>query len=271
MNFFDTADMYSQGASESLLGRAFGRRRTEVIITTKAGYCLPAQRKLAGRVKPLLRPIIRALGIRRDQLPQSAGGVIGQDYSPAYLTRALEASLRRLQTDYVDLFQLHSPPTEVIERGEWEPALEDLKRAGKLRYYGISCDSTEAALAALRFPGVSSLQFGFSLLEPGAAEQVLPIARKQGVACIARECLGNGLLAKPNASELDLAPYCSSPEQVELRKHQLADLRDKAAARGLPLVRMALEYASRTDGVSVALLGARTPQQLRRLLDEQPG
>ncbi len=270
INFFDTADMYSQGESEALLGRVFRNRRSEVIINTKAGFCLSGRRKIAGRLKPLLRPVIQALGIRRDRLPQGAKGTILQDYSPAYLKSALEASLRRLRTDYVDSFQLHSPPLEVIERGEWEPALDSLKQAGKVRFYGISCDSPEAALAALRFPNVSLLQFGFSLLEPGATEQVLPTARAQGVACIARECLGNGLLAKPNVDDLDLAPYCSSPQQVDQRKRQLADLRAQAAERGVTMTRMALEYASRNEGVSVALIGARTPQQLRRLLDEQP-
>jgi len=270
INFFDTADMYSQGESEALLGRVFSKRRAEVVITTKAGYCLPGRRKLAGRLKPLLRPVIKALGIRRDRLPTMARGELGRDYSPAYLKRALEASLRRLRTDYVDLFQLHSPPAEVIERGEWEPALEDLKRAGKLRYYGISCDSPEAAQAALRYSNVSSLQFVFSLLEPGALETILPTARAQQVACIARECLGNGLLVKPNAHALDLTTYCSVPEQIEVRRRELLDLEARATERGTTVAHMALEFASRSDGISVALLGARTPQQLRRLLDEIP-
>src|SRR6478609_131754 len=130
INFFDTADMDSQGESEALLGRVFGKRRTEVIITTKAGYCLPGRRKLAGRLKPLLRPVIKALGIRRDRLPSMARGTIQQDFSPAYLTSALEASLRRLRTDYVDLFQLHSPPAEVVERVGSELLLQ-LARTGR--------------------------------------------------------------------------------------------------------------------------------------------
>jgi aryl-alcohol dehydrogenase-like predicted oxidoreductase len=270
MNFFDTADIYSQGESEALLGRTLSKRRSEVIITTKAGYCLPGRRKLAGHLKPLLRPIIRALGIRRDRLPSAARGTIAQDFSPAHLTRALEASLRRLRTDYVDLFQLHSPPTEVIERGEWERALEDSKRAGKLRYYGISCDTEEATLAALRYTGISSLQFGFSLLEPGALEKVLPAAQARNLACIARECLGNGLLVKPDVEKLDLAPYCSFPEQVEQRRLQLADLKQRAIEQGRTMTSMALEYAARSNGVSVALIGARTPAQLRNLLDQAP-
>jgi aryl-alcohol dehydrogenase-like predicted oxidoreductase len=269
INFFDTADMYSQGESESLLGHAFGKRRADVLIATKAGYCLPGRRKLAGHLKPILRPVIRALGIRRDQLPAATRGVMAQDFSPGYLTRAIEASLRRLRTDYVDLFQLHSPPLDVIERGEWEPALEDLKRAGKVRYYGIACDSLDAALAALRYKGVSSVQFTFSLLEPRASQALLPAAQAAGVACIARECLGNGLLVKP-ASDFDLARYCSSLEEQELRTKQLVELRAQASAQGTSLAARALEFASTARGVSVALVGARTPQQLRSLLDDFP-
>jgi len=269
INFFDTADMYCQGESESLLGQAFRSQRDQVVIATKAGYLLPARRRIAGHLKPILRPVIRALRVRRDRLPASARGAIAQDFSPAYLVRALEASLRRLRTDYVDLLQLHSPPTEVVERGEWEPALEDLKRAGKVRHYGIACDTLETGLAALRFPGVSSIQFTFSLLEQKASEALLPEAQQRGVAVIAREILGNGLLVK-DASEIDLAKYCSSPEELERRPKQLADLRREAAERNLPLSQMAMEFASRAKGVSVALVGARTPQQLRRLLDDFP-
>jgi len=269
INFFDTADMYSQGESETLLGRAFRGQRAQVVIATKAGYTLPARRKLAGHLKPILRPIIQALRVRRDRLPASTRGVIAQDFSPAYLVRSLEASLRRLQTDYVDLFQLHSPPTSVVERGEWEPALEGLKRAGKIRHYGIACDTLETGLAALRFPGVSSLQFTFSLLEQQALETLLPETQKRGVASIAREILGNGLLVK-DAGEIDFSKYCSSPEELERRPKQLTELRQRAAERELSLPRMAMEFASRANGVSVALVGARTPQQLRRLLDDFP-
>jgi len=271
INFFDTADMYSQGESEALLGRVFAKRRTEVVIATKAGHVLPGRRKLVGRLKPMLRPVIKALGIRRERLPSAATGTITQDFSAAYLTRALEGSLRRLRTDYVDLFQLHSPPLEVVTRGEWQGALEEMKRAGKLRYYGISCDSLDVAQAALRYPGVSSLQLVFGLLERDAATTILPSALAQNVGCIAREILGNGLLVKQELSSEELARYCRSNEQLAQRETQLANLRREAAQRGVTLGRMALEYAATSAGVSVALLGARTPQQLRRLLDEYPG
>src|SRR5258706_15224783 len=67
INFFDTADMYSQGESEALVGRAFHRCRDRVVIASKVGYCLPAQRRLVARVKPFVRPLIKLLGIRRDK------------------------------------------------------------------------------------------------------------------------------------------------------------------------------------------------------------
>jgi aryl-alcohol dehydrogenase-like predicted oxidoreductase len=267
ITFFDTADMYSQGESEVLVGKALRRVRSRVVIASKAGYCLPARRKVAARLKPLLRPLIQALGLRRDRLPVSARGALGQDFTPAYLTKAVEASLRRLRTDYLDLLQLHSPPAEIIARGEWEPALEALKRAGKIRYYGISCDTEEAALEALRYSGVSSLQVVLNMLERRSLGSVLPGARAKGVAVIARECLANGQLAKA-ASELDLAAYCGSPEELRLREEQLASFRRQAAQAGRPLVKLALDYVRETDGVSVTLLGVRTIGQLRGLLDQ---
>jgi aryl-alcohol dehydrogenase-like predicted oxidoreductase len=269
INFFDTADMYSQGESESLLGRVLSEQRSQVVIATKAGYVLPGRRRLAGRVKPLLKPIIRALGIKRERLPNSTRGAMTQDFSPAYLTRALEASLRRLKTDYVDLFQLHSPTLEVVERGEWHSCVEALERAGKIRHFGVACDSVEVALAALRYPGVAAIQFTFSLLEQVALERLFPEARARGVACIAREVLGNGLLVKA-AADIDLPRYCSSPEEIERRTAQLAQVRQQASERGISLAGMALDFASRAEGVSVALVGSRTPDQLRQLLDDFP-
>ena len=267
INFFDTADMYSQGESEALVGRAFRNVRSRVVIASKAGYCLPGRRKLAARLKPILRPIIRRLGIRRDKLPASVRGSLAQNFSPAYLRRAVEGSLRRLRTDYLDLLQLHSPPADVVERGEWEQALDALKRAGKIRYYGVSCDTVEAGLAALRFPNVSSLQFSLSLLEPRAAEALAPQLRAKGIAGVARECLANGLLAK-RADQIDLAAYCQSTDERKLREEQLVKYRQVAAEKGSSLARVAMDFAAGVDGVSVALLGVRSVEQLHGLLGD---
>jgi len=270
ITFFDTADMYSQGESESLIGKALRGKRDRIVIASKAGYALPSRRRWAGRVKPLLRPLVRLLKIRRDQLPSSSRGALSQDFSPKYLVTAVEGSLRRLRTDYLDLLQLHSPPLEVVERGEWLPALEELKRTGKIRYFGVAVDSIEAGLAALRSPGVSSVQFTLNLLEKAGAEELFPAAARQGIAGIARECLANGLLVK-RPDEIDLKAYCSSPEQAEQRARQLAELRREAETSGLSLLRGAVAYPGSVPGVSVTLLGARNVEQLRPLLPDADG
>jgi aryl-alcohol dehydrogenase-like predicted oxidoreductase len=265
INFYDTADMYSQGESERLIGRAFEGKRDRIVIASKAGYCLPAQRRLAAKLKPLLRPVIRLVKLRRQSVSAAVRGALAQDFSPSYLRSAVEGSLRRLRTDYLDLLQLHSPPADVVAREDWVGALESLKRAGKIRYYGVSCDSVEAGHAALAHEGVSSLQLVVNLLEQRQGDALLPLARARGVAGIARECLANGLLVK-EASEIDLATYCSSPDEIARREEQLATLRRRALEDGRPLASLALDYVRSRDGVSVTLVGARTVEQLRTLV-----
>lgn len=265
ITFFDTADMYSQGESESLLGKALRGKRDKIVIASKAGYALSARRRWAGRVKPLLRPLVRLLNVRREQLSANTRGGLSQDFSPKYLQSAVERSLRRLRTDYLDILQLHSPPAEVVERGEWLPALEELKRAGKIRYWGVAVDDLEAGEAALRWPGASSIQFTLNLFERAGAERLFPAAGARGVGGIARECLANGLLVKPR-QEIDLKSYCSSPEQEALRARQLDELWREREASGVPVVRRALSYPGSVAGVSVTLLGVRNVEQLTSLL-----
>jgi aryl-alcohol dehydrogenase-like predicted oxidoreductase len=181
------------------------------------------------------------------------------------LRRAVEGSLRRLRTDYLDLLQLHSPPADVVSNGGWVEELESLKRAGKIRYYGVSCDTVDAGRAALSHDGVSSLQLVVNLLEQRAADELLPALHQRGVAGIARECLANGLLVKAPA-DIDLKTFCSSPEEVSLREKQLARLRQQAEASKRSLASLALDYPRKRDGVAVTLIGARNIDQLRTLM-----
>ena len=265
INFFDTADMYSQGESEKLLGRALSGARDRAVIATKAGFLLPARRRLIARAKPLVRPLIRALGLRRVSLPASVRGAPTQDFSPGHLRRAVEGSLRRLRTDRIDLFQLHSPPTAVIERGDWLPVLQRLQGEGKILHYGVACDTSSDGLVALRHPGISSLQVTINLLERGAVDLLLPAAREKNVAVIARECLANGLLVK-DAASVDLRNYCSTPEELERRQRQLTAVRELAARNRSSLPELSLRFVQRLAGVSVALIGVRTREQLEGLL-----
>ena len=264
ITFFDTSNIYSQGESETLIGRAFRHRRDDVVIASKAGYVLPAQRRLIARIKPVVRPLIRALGVSRQHLPAAVRGSLAQDFSPGHLRTAVEDSLRRLRTDRIDLLQLHSPPVDVAEGGDWVEALETLKQQGKIRYYGVSCDSVDAAEAALGHSGVSAIQVPINLLER-AAIRVLAVAREQGVGVIARECLANGLLVK-ELPPTEIRSYCQSDEEAEDKARQLDRYRRTAAERGGTLPQLALEFVTQLDGVSTTLIGVSRLEQLEALL-----
>jgi aryl-alcohol dehydrogenase-like predicted oxidoreductase len=261
ITFFDTSDMYCNGESEQILGETFGRQRERVIIASKAGYSVPRQRHLAMRIKPLLRPLIRMAGIKRHHLPVSVAGALGQDFSPDYLVRSVEGSLRRLRTDYLDLFQLHSPPPSVLEAGEFLSAAERLKRDGKIRYFGISCETTADARIALRHAGIDALQLQISLLETSALDEVLPACAARGIGVIARECFGGGLLTRP-LDELGLEHLIADPVRRAEVEGRIRASHAAADARSVSMRELALQFVLGQEAVSVALLGMRTDLHL---------
>lgn len=254
ITFYDTADMYSQGESETLLGQAFRDRRDKVILASKGGYCLPTQRKLVARIKPLIKPIARALGIKRENLPTAVSGTLSQDFSPQYLTQALEASLRRLKTDYLDLYQLHSPPAEIIKSGECFETLETLKRQGKIRHFGVGADTVEDALLCLEVPAIASVQLPFGLLDLEALDSFLASAERRGAAVIARGCFGGGLL-KESLTEAEL-------QEQTPKWPQILAFRKLAQEQGRSILEMALQFSLRAPAVSTTLLGMRTTDHI---------
>jgi aryl-alcohol dehydrogenase-like predicted oxidoreductase len=129
ITFFDTADVYGRGLSERAIGAAFKRQRDQVVILTKAGYLSPRQ-KATQRVADLVS--------RRKSGPGTRAVAKGQDFSPRYLRKALDASLRRLKTDYVDVFLVHSLPVAEVGLPDSLQELEEMRTAGKCRAYGFS-------------------------------------------------------------------------------------------------------------------------------------
>jgi aryl-alcohol dehydrogenase-like predicted oxidoreductase len=258
ITFYDTADMYAQGESESLIGKAFRARRADVILATKGGYCLPARRNLIKRIKPLVRPIVRALGLKRAKLPSGLSGALAQDFSPTYLTRALESSLKRLQTSYVDLYQLHSPGPAFMQSdafGEALQTLERLRTQGKLRFYGVATEAPGDAAFCLSAPGISSIQLGFGLLDLDALEQgTLASAQARGLGVIARGCYAGGLL-KDSLDEAHLK--ATTPKW-----QQILALRALSHDKGRPVLDLAFQFCRGTPAVGVTLLGMHTEKHL---------
>jgi aryl-alcohol dehydrogenase-like predicted oxidoreductase len=262
ITLYDTADMYAQGESESLIGSAFRGRREQVILATKGGYCLPARRNLIKRIKPLVRPIVQALGLKRARLPSGISGALSQDFSPSYLTKALEGSLKRLQTDYVDLYQLHSPRPPFVQSnafGEALQTLERLKQQGKVRYYGVATEEPEDAPWCVSAPGISSIQLGFGLLDTEALDQgTLAAAAARGLGIIARGCFAGGLL-KDGLDESQL-------KAITPKWQRILALRALSTNAGRSLMDTALQFCRGTPAVSVTLLGMRVENHLRKNL-----
>ncbi|MBC7841921.1 MAG: aldo/keto reductase [Gemmatimonadaceae bacterium] len=258
INFYDTADMYSQGEGEALLGRAFNGRRNRVVIASKGGYVLPARRRLLAQVKPLLRPVVQFLGIKRKHLPVGASGALTQNFSPAYLTRAVEASLQRLRTDYLDVYQLHSPPSAVFESNILLDALETLEsmqRAGKVRYIGVAADTLDDAEGCASRRAFHTLQVPVGLVDPDT-RALMPAWQERGIGVIARGAFGGGIL-KESLTETELralTPKCD----------WILELRQLAKQGGRSVLELALQFSLRDASVGVTLLGMHTVDHVRK-------
>ncbi|MBY0561298.1 aldo/keto reductase [Hyphomicrobium sp.] len=258
INFYDTADMYSQGESEVLIGKAFRKARDKVFIASKGGYCTPAGKKLIQFVKPLAKPIVQALGLRRVRAPSSGAGPIPQDFSPGYLRKAAEASLRRLGTDYIDLYQMHSPSPEMLRSAQFQDTLgllAELKAEGKIRHYGIALDAVDDARHCFGLEGISSLQIPFGILDMEALDDgVFEEASKRQLGIIARGCFAGGAL-KGSLTEAELR--ASEPKWERVLK-----LRRLVERLGRSPTEAALQFSLREPRIGVNIIGMRTLDQL---------
>jgi aryl-alcohol dehydrogenase-like predicted oxidoreductase len=257
INFYDTADMYSQGESEILIGNAFRKKRDKVFIATKGGYCLPGRKKLIQLIKPIVKPIVRAIGLRRSAVPAALSGAISQDFSPGYLRKAVEASLRRLQSDHIDLYQVHSPPREELRGTLLQDTLgllARLKAEGKIREYGIALDSADDAVHCLGMEGIASLQIPFGLMDQEALDGVLEKVSERQYGIITRGCFGGGAL-KQSLTEADLRAIEPKWERV-LQIRRLAEQMQRSPLEA------ALQFSLSIERISVTILGMRTPQHL---------
>ena len=162
VNFIDTADVYGDGRSERLIARLKRERREPVYVGTKAGRRLD---------------------------PHTAAG-----YTQQNLTAFVERSLKNLETEALDLLQLHCPPTEVYYKPEVFAALDGLVQQGKIRFYGVSVEKVEEALKAIEFPNVQAVQIIFNLFRQRPAGLFFSEAQRKRVGILARVPLASGLL-----------------------------------------------------------------------------
>lgn len=213
VTLFDTANIYGQGESERLIGAALRGRRDEAVIVTKAGQRFTTAQRMAALAKAPLRQMARRLPGLRDAIASRRAAPLPRDYSPRHLQGSIEASLRRLQTERIDLFLLHSPSAAAVERGEAFEMLGRLVQQGKLRAWGVSCDDAEGATAALRVPAMAALQIPLSVAQ--AMRPALEAAAAQGVGLMMREIFA-GQAGTPAAREAALQAALGFPQAIAL-------------------------------------------------------
>ncbi len=185
VSVFDTADIYGQGSSERLLGAGLGRRRSGVVLVGKAGQKFTARQHVATLFKGPIRLVAARLPALHSAVGVSRAQRLPRDYGARHVGTAIEGSLRRLGTEWLDVFLLHSPDAAEIAEGRSFELLERLKERGTLRWWGISCDDAAAVEAALRVPGVAVLQIPLLLAQDSPG--VVAAASAQGVALMVRE------------------------------------------------------------------------------------
>ncbi|WP_144153443.1 aldo/keto reductase [Paraburkholderia sp. BCC1885] len=248
VSMFDSADIYSSGSSEAVLGEAIKGKRDKVIISTKATF-------------------------RFNDEPNNVGS------SRFHLIQAVDAALKRLQTDYIDLFQLHgfdakTPVTEVLS------TLDDLVRAGKIRYTGVSNFSgwhlmkSQDVADRYGYPRYVANQAYYSLIGRDYEWELMPLAIDQGVGAVVWSPLGWGRLTGklkrgqplPSTSRLHKTADMGPPVADEYLFRVLDAIDEVAAETGKTVPQIALNWLLQRPTVSTVLIGARNEEQLRQNL-----
>jgi len=244
VNFIDTADVYGDGLSERLVAQLRRERRETIYVATKAGRLLDPH--------------------------------TGEGYNRKNLTNFIERSLKNLDTDALDLLQLHCPPTDVYYRPEVFGVLDDLVKQGKLRYYGVSVEKVEEALKAIEYPNVQTVQIIFNIFRQRPAELFFGQAKQRRVGILARVPLASGLLTgkmkadtkfgaddhrgfNRHGESFDRGETFSGVD-YQTGLQAVEELR-ALSPQGMSLSQFALRWILMFDEVTCAIPGARNPAQ----------
>jgi len=245
VNFIDTADVYGGGRSERLIAQLKRSRKEEIIVATKAGRRLPKQAV--------------------------------EGYSRENLTAWVQDSLRNLSTEALDLLQLHCPPTELYPMPEIFGILDDLVKAGKIRYYGVSVEKIEEAREAIKHPNVQTVQIIFNCFRQRPADEFFPIAKQRKIGILARVPLASGMLTgklrrdsafsaddhrnfNRHGQHFDMGETFSGVD-YETGLDAVEQLR-KLLPAGLSMTQFALRWILMFDAVTCAIPGGKRPDQV---------
>jgi len=223
VNFFDTADLYDKGANEEMVGKALKDQRSKVVLATKVGN-------------------------------QWRADGSGWDWNPSkeYILECVDKSLKRLQTDYIDLYQLHGgtledPIDDVIE------TFESLQAQGKIRYYGISSIRPNVIREYVKRSSIVSVMSQYSLLDRRPEESVFPLLKEKNIGVLVRGALAQGILVnKPARDYLNLSANMVHRAATAI----------KEISEGRSSTQTALQFVLKNPAVTAAVVGVRTLDQI---------
>jgi len=245
VNFFDTADVYGDGRSECLLAQLKRERKEEIIIATKAGRRLN---------------------------PHTASG-----YNAENITAFIERSLQNLETDALDLVQLHCPPSEVYYFPELFGALDDLVAQGKIKNYGVSVEKVEEAIKAIEYENVKTVQIIFNIFRQRPIDLFFDLAKKKNIGILARVPLSSGMLTGKMTRETEFAKedhrsYNRHGEAFDVGETfsgvdfetglQAVENLRKLVPENMTMAQFALRWILMFDAVSCAIPGGKRPSQV---------
>ncbi len=237
VNFYDTSDAYGAGHSEVLIGKAFKAKRDKVVIASKVGN-------------------------------RTIDGKWVKEFSKAWIPQALEASLKRLGMDCIDLYQLHSPTNIADYKDEAFEALETLKAQGKIRYYGVSVGPAAHGPWVIQNTRADTIQVIYNMLDREPERELLPLAQQHNVGIIARVPLASGFLTGKFPPTVTFPPNdhrakTYSPEKIAQMVSKVQQLQFLTQGNKKTLAQAALQYCLSHPAVSAVIPGAKTPEQAR--------
>lgn len=244
VNFIDTADVYGDGRSERLIARLLKERSEDIIVATKVGRRLD---------------------------PHNSDG-----YTLENLEAFVDRNLKNLDTDCLDLVQLHCPPTDAYYRPSVFEAMDTLKAKGKIRYYGVSVEKVEEALKAIEYEGVATVQIIFNIFRQRPADLFFDLAAKKNVGILARVPLASGLLTgKMNrSSEFEADDHRAfNRDGAAFDKGEtfagvdyktgldVVDSLKNLVPEGMSMAQLALRWILMHEAVTCAIPGAKNQEQ----------
>jgi aryl-alcohol dehydrogenase-like predicted oxidoreductase len=238
INFFDTADTYGHGHSETLIGEAFQKssKRLQTIIASKVGW-------------------------------DFYDGGAKKNFDAAYIRFACGESLKRLRTDFIDVYQLHNPRLEMIQDGSVFKVLGELKKEGRIRFWGVSIYVAREGISVIQQGSSDTIQAIYNLVDQRIRDELMPVCLEHEIGLIVREPLACGILSGKYsaASTFQKTDHRNRwmQEQLDQDFKKINRIRELFDEHEVPLKQAAIEFVLSEKAVSVVIPGVKTVDQVK--------